>query len=211
MYEENDIPVSWVTETYDEPVSQDSDEEIVLEFTTTKNVSFKLDKILNLILKDVSEVASKYEAHTLTRGYLLIKYKPAQKKDPEEDYGFSMGGSDQDSESNNAYISGKQYFQQTDSTKAMLKFNKLVTKINKRYKLQNVLTADKVNALNTLNKVISEYIDNINSIIVDASSNSSLIQMIGENAKQIVEQANALIQVKSPDNDDSNPSVEDII
>ena len=210
MYEENDIPVSWVTEAYDKPISQDSDEEIVLEFTTTKNVSFKLDKILNLILKDVSEVASKYEAHTLTRGYLLIKYKPAQKKDPEEDYGFSMS-SDQDSESNNAYISGKQYFQQTDSTKAMLKFNKLVTKINKRYKLQNVLTTDKVNALNTLNKVISEYIENINSIIVDASSNSSLIQMIGENAKQIVEQANALIQVKSPDNDDLNPTVEDII
>jgi DNA polymerase III delta prime subunit len=142
---------------------------------------------------------------------LLIKYKPAQKKDPEEDYGFSMSSSDQDSESNNAYISGKQYFQQTDSTKAMLKFNKLVTKINKRYKLQNVLTTDKVNALNTLNKVISEYIENINSIIVDASSNSSLIQMIGENAKQIVEQANALIQVKSPDNDDLNPTVEDII
>lgn len=210
MYEENDIPVSWVTEAYDEPVSQDSDEEIVLEFTTTKNVSFKLDKILNLILKDVSEVASKYEAHTLTRGYLLIKYKPAQKKDPEEDYGFSTS-SDQDSESNNAYISGKQYFQQTDSTKAMLKFNKLVTKINKRYKLQNVLTTDKVNALNTLNKVISEYIENINSIIVDSSSNESLIQMIGENAKQIVEQANALIQVKSPDNDDLNPTVEDII
>ena len=210
MYEENDIPVSWVTEAYDKPISQDSDEEIVLEFTTTKNVSFKLDKILNLILKDVSEVASKYEAHTLTRGYLLIKYKPAQKKDPEEDYGFSMS-SDQDSESNNAYISGKQYFQQTDSTKAMLKFNKLVAKINKRYKLQNVLTTDKVNALNTLNKVISEYIENINSIIVDASSNSSLIQMIGENAKQIVEQANALIQVKSPDNDDLNPTVEDII
>lgn len=210
MYEENDIPVSWVTEAYDEPVSQDSDEEIVLEFTTTKNVSFKLDKILNLILKDVSEVASKYEAHTLTRGYLLIKYKPAQKKDPEEDYGFSTS-SDQDSESNNAYISGKQYFQQTDSTKAMLKFNKLVTKINKRYKLQNILTTDKVNALNTLNKVISEYIENINSIIVDSSSNESLIQMIGENAKQIVEQANALIQVKSPDNDDSDPTVEDII
>lgn len=211
MYEENDIHVSWVTEAYDKPISQDSDDEIVLEFTTTKNVSFKLDKILNLILKDVSEVASKYEANTLTRGYLLIKYKPAQKKDPEEDYGFSMGGSDQDSESNNAYISGKQYFQQTDSTKAMLKFNKLVAKINKRYKLQNVLTADKVNALNTLSKLISEYIENINSIIVDASSNASLIQMIGENAKQIVEQANALIQVKSPDMDDSNPTVEDII
>lgn len=210
MYDENDIPVSWVTEAHDEPVSQDSDEEIVLEFTTTKNVSFKLDKILNLILKDVSEVASKYEAHTLTRGYLLIKYKPAQKKDPEEDYGFSIG-SNQDSESNNAYISGKQYFQQTDSTKAMLKFNKLVAKINKRYKLQNVLTVDKVNALNTLSKVISEYIENINSIIVDSSSNDSLIQMIGENAKQIVEQANALIEVKSPDNDDSNPTVEDII
>ena len=141
MYEENDIRVSWVTEACEKPNSQDSDEEIVLEFTTTKNVSFKLDKILNLILKDVSEVASKYEAHTLTRGYLLIKYKPAQKKDPEEDYGFSTS-SDQDSESNNAYISGKQYFQQTDSTKAMLKFNKLVTKINKRYKLQNVLTTD---------------------------------------------------------------------
>lgn len=210
MYEENDIPVSWVTEAYNKPVSQESDEEIVLEFTTTKNVSFKLDKILNLILKDVSEVASKYEAHTLTRGYLLIKYKPAQKKDPEEDYGFSMS-SNQDSESNNAYISGKQYFQQTDSTKAMLKFNKLVAKINKRYKLQNALTSDKVNALNTLNKVISEYIENINSIIVDSSSNDSLIQMIGENAKQIVEQANALIQVKSPENDDSNPTVEDII
>ena len=147
----------------------------------------------------------------MTRGYLLIKYKPAQKKDPEEDYGFSMGSSDQDSESNNAYISGKQYFQQTDSTKAMLKFNKLVAKINKRYKLQNALTVDKVNALNALDKLISEYIENVNSIIVDASSNSSLIQMIGENAKQIVEQATALIQVKSPDNDDSNPTVEDII
>ena len=184
---------------YPQPDIEDSGNDIVIEFVNKENVSFKLDKICNSILETLNKVINK---ENVTRGFLMNLYKPAQQKS--EDDLMGLGGSGNGHE----IINFKRPFQQTANIKPFVEFKKLEKKIDKKYKLQNALTTDKVNAVKAAGKAIDNLVEDINALIADDNSPDSLIESIVDQHKSLKEKIDKLINVKDLTNDEeTNPTV----
>lgn len=173
--------------------------DIVIEFVNKENVSFKLDKVCNSILETLNKVINKQNP---TRGFLMNLYKPAQTKKNDE---FGFGDSSNDGKE---IISFKRPFQQTEAIKDFISFKKLEKKIDKKYKLQNALTTDKVNDIKSAGKDIDNLVEDINALIADDNSSESLVESIVEQHKSLKPKIEKLIEVKDLTNDEeTNPTV----
>lgn len=180
-------------------VEIEDDNDIVIEFVNKDNISFKLDKVCNSIIKTLNKVIEKENP---TRGFLLNLYKPAQTKKSDE---FGFGDSSNDGKE---IISFKRPFQQTANIKPFVEFKKLEKKIDKKYKLQNALTTDKVNDIKSAGKAIDNLVEDINALIADDNSPDSLIESIVDQHKSLKEKIDKLINVKDLTNDEeANPTV----
>lgn len=192
--------IDWCQESFScTDVEIEDDNDIVIEFVNKDNISFKLDKVCNSIIKTLNKVIEKENP---TRGFLLNLYKPAQTKKSDE---FGFGDSSNDGKE---IISFKRPFQQTANIKPFVEFKKLEKKIDKKYKLQNALTTDKVNAVKAAGKAIDNLVEDINALIADDNSPDSLIESIVDQHKSLKEKINKLINVKDLTNDEeANPTV----
>ena len=192
--------IDWCQESFScTDVEIEDDNDIVIEFVNKDNISFKLDKVCNSIIKTLNKVIEKENP---TRGFLLNLYKPAQTKKSDE---FGFGDSSNDGKE---IISFKRPFQQTANIKPFVEFKKLEKKIDKKYKLQNALTTDKVNAVKAAGKAIDNLVEDINALIADDNSPDSLIESIVDQHKSLKEKIDKLINVKDLTNDEEvNPTV----
>lgn len=192
--------IDWCQESFNcTDVEIEDDNDIVIEFVNKDNISFKLDKVCNSIIKTLNKVIEKENP---TRGFLLNLYKPAQTKKSDE---FGFGDSSNDGKE---IISFKRPFQQTANIKPFVEFKKLEKKIDKKYKLQNALSTDKVNAVKAAGKAIDNLVEDINALIADDNSPDSLIESIVDQHKSLKEKINKLINVKDLTNDEEvNPTV----
>lgn len=192
--------IEWCQESFScTDVEIEDDNDIVIEFVNKDNISFKLDKVCNSIIKTLNKVIEKENP---TRGFLLNLYKPAQTKKSDE---FGFGDSSNDGKE---IISFKRPFQQTANIKPFVEFKKLEKKIDKKYKLQNALSTDKVNAVKAAGKAIDNLVEDINALIADDNSPDSLIESIVDQHKSLKEKINKLINVKDLTNDEeANPTV----
>ena len=192
--------IEWCQESFScTDVEIEDDNDIVIEFVNKDNISFKLDKVCNSIIKTLNKVIEKENP---TRGFLLNLYKPAQTKKSDE---FGFGDSSNDGKE---IISFKRPFQQTANIKPFVEFKKLEKKIDKKYKLQNALTTDKVNAVKAAGKAIDNLVEDINALIADDNSPDSLIESIVDQHKSLKEKIDKLINVKDLTNDEeANPTV----
>ena len=192
--------IDWCQESFScTDVEIEDDNDIVIEFVNKDNISFKLDKVCNSIIKTLNKVIEKENP---TRGFLLNLYKPAQTKKSDE---FGFGDSSNDGKE---IISFKRPFQQTANIKPFVEFKKLEKKIDKKYKLQNALTTDKVNDVKAAGKAIDNLVEDINALIADDNSPDSLIESIVDQHKSLKEKINKLINVKDLTNDEeANPTV----
>jgi hypothetical protein len=192
--------IDWCQESFScTDVEIEDDNDIVIEFVNKDNISFKLDKVCNSIIKTLNKVIEKENP---TRGFLLNLYKPAQTKKSDE---FGFGDSSNDGKE---IINFKRPFQQTANIKPFVEFKKLEKKIDKKYKLQNALTTDKVNAVKAAGKAIDNLVEDINALIADDNSPDSLIESIVDQHKSLKEKIDKLINVKDLTNDEeANPTV----
>ena len=192
--------IDWCQESFScTDVEIEDDNDIVIEFVNKDNISFKLDKVCNSIIKTLNKVIEKENP---TRGFLLNLYKPAQTKKSDE---FGFGDSSNDGKE---IISFKRPFQQTANIKPFVEFKKLEKKIDKKYKLQNALSTDKVNAVKAAGKAIDNLVEDINALIADDNSPDSLIESIVDQHKSLKEKIDKLINVKDLTNDEeANPTV----
>jgi hypothetical protein len=192
--------IDWCQESFNcTDVEIEDDNDIVIEFVNKDNISFKLDKVCNSIIKTLNKVIEKENP---TRGFLLNLYKPAQTKKSDE---FGFGDSSNDGKE---IINFKRPFQQTANIKPFVEFKKLEKKIDKKYKLQNALSTDKVNAVKAAGKAIDNLVEDINALIADDNSPDSLIESIVDQHKSLKEKINKLINVKDLTNDEeANPTV----
>lgn len=192
--------IDWCQESFScTDVEIEDDNDIVIEFVNKDNISFKLDKVCNSIIKTLNKVIEKENP---TRGFLLNLYKPAQTKKSDE---FGFGDSSNDGKE---IINFKRPFQQTANIKPFVEFKKLEKKIDKKYKLQNALTTDKVNAVKAAGKAIDNLVEDINALIADDNSPDSLIESIVDQHKSLKEKIDKLINVKDLTNDEEvNPTV----
>ena len=192
--------IDWCQESFScTDVEIEDDNDIVIEFVNKDNISFKLDKVCNSIIKTLNKVIEKENP---TRGFLLNLYKPAQTKKSDET-GFGDSSND-----GKEIISFKRPFQQTANIKPFVEFKNLEKKIDKKYKLQNALTTDKVNAVKAAGKAIDNLVEDINALIADDNSPDSLIESIVDQHKSLKENINKLINVKDLTNDEeTNPTV----
>lgn len=192
--------IDWCQESFScTDVEIEDDNDIVIEFVNKDNISFKLDKVCNSIIKTLNKVIEKENP---TRGFLLNLYKPAQTKKSDE---FGFGDSSNDGKE---IISFKRPFQQTANIKPFVEFKKLEKKIDKKYKLQNALTTDKVNAVKAAGKAIDNLVEDINALIADDNSPDSLVESIVDQHKSLKEKIDKLINVKDLTNDEeANPTV----
>jgi hypothetical protein len=192
--------IDWCQESFScTDVEIEDDNDIVIEFVNKDNISFKLDKVCNSIIKTLNKVIEKENP---TRGFLLNLYKPAQTKKSDE---FGFGDSSNDGKE---IINFKRPFQQTANIKPFVEFKKLEKKIDKKYKLQNALTTDKVNDVKAAGKAIDNLVEDINALIADDNSPDSLIESIVDQHKSLKEKINKLINVKDLTNDEeANPTV----
>lgn len=192
--------IDWCQESFScTDVEIEDDNDIVIEFVNKDNISFKLDKVCNSIIKTLNKVIEKENP---TRGFLLNLYKPAQTKKSDE---FGFGDSSNDGKE---IISFKRPFQQTANIKPFVEFKKLEKKIDKKYKLQNALTTDKVNDVKAAGKAIDNLVEDINALIADDNSPDSLIESIVDQHKSLKEKIDKLINVKDLTNDEeANPTV----
>ena len=192
--------IDWCQESFScTDVEIEDDNDIVIEFVNKDNISFKLDKVCNSIIKTLNKVIEKENP---TRGFLLNLYKPAQTKKSDE---FGFGDSSNDGKE---IISFKRPFQQTANIKPFVEFKKLEKKIDKKYKLQNALSTDKVNAVKAAGKAIDNLVEDINALIADDNSPDSLIESIVDQHKSLKEKIDKLINVKDLTNDEEvNPTV----
>lgn len=192
--------IDWCQESFsctDVEIKDDND--IVIEFVNKDNISFKLDKVCNSIIKTLNKVIEKENP---TRGFLLNLYKPAQTKKSDE---FGFGDSSNDGKE---IINFKRPFQQTANIKPFVEFKKLEKKIDKKYKLQNALSTDKVNDVKAAGKAIDNLVEDINALIADDNSPDSLIESIVDQHKSLKEKIDKLINVKDLTNDEeANPTV----
>ena len=173
--------------------------DIVIEFVNKENVSFKLDKACNSILETLNKVINKQNP---TRGFLINLYKPAQTKKSDE---YGLGDSSSDGKE---IISFKRPFQQTEAIKGFIAFKNLEKKIDKKYKLQNALTTDKVNDIKSAGKDIDNLVEDINALIADDNSSESLVSSIVEQHKSLKPKIEKLINVKDvQDDEEANPTV----
>ena len=173
--------------------------DIVIEFVNKENVSFKLDKACNSILETLNKVINKQNP---TRGFLINLYKPAQTKKSDE---YGLGDSSSDGKE---IISFKRPFQQTEAIKGFIAFKNLEKKIDKKHKLQNALTTDKVNDIKSAGKDIDNLVEDINALIADDNSSESLVSSIVEQHKSLKPKIEKLINVKDVQNDEeTNPTV----
>lgn len=180
-------------------VFHNMENDIVIEFVNKENVSFKLDKVCNSILETLNKVINKQNP---TRGFLINLYKPAQTK-KNDDYGLGDSSSD-----GKEIISFKRPFQQTEAIKPFIAFKNLEKKIDKKYKLQNALTTDKVNDIKSAGKDIDNLVEDINALIADDNSSESLVSSIVEQHKSLKPKIEKLINVKDVQNDEeTNPTV----
>ena len=192
--------IDWCQESFScTDVEIEDDNDIVIEFVNKDNISFKLDKACNSIIKTLNKVIEKENP---TRGFLLNLYKPAQTKKSDE---FGFGDSSNDGKE---IINFKRPFQQTANIKPFVEFKKLEKKIDKKYKLQNALTTDKVNAVKVAGKAIDNLVEDINALIADDNSPDSLVESIVNQHKSLKEKIDKLINVKDLTNDEeTNPTV----
>lgn len=192
--------IDWCQESFScTDVEIENDNDIVIEFVNKDNISFKLDKVCNSIIKTLNKVIEKENP---TRGFLLNLYKPAQTKKTDE---FGIGDSSNDGKE---IINFKRPFQQTANIKPFVEFKKLEKKIDKKYKLQNALSTEKVNAVKAAGKAIDNLVEDINALIADDNSPDSLIESIVEQHKTLKEKIDKLINVKDLTNDEeANPTV----
>ena len=192
--------IDWCQESFScTDVEIEDDNDIVIEFVNKDNISFKLDKVCNSIIKTLNKVIEKENP---TRGFLLNLYKPAQTKKSDE---FGFGDSSNDGKE---IISFKRPFQQTANIKPFVEFKKLEKKIDKKYKLQNALSTDKVNDVKAAGKAIDNLVEDINALIADDNSPDSLIESIVDQHKSLKEKIDKLINVKDLTNDEEvNPTV----
>ena len=192
--------IDWCQESFScTDVEIEDDNDIVIEFVNKDNISFKLDKVCNSIIKTLNKVIEKENP---TRGFLLNLYKPAQTKKSDE---FGFGDSSNDGKE---IINFKRPFQQTANIKPFVEFKKLEKKIDKKYKLQNALSTDKVNDIKSAGKAIDNLVEDINALIADDNSPDSLIESIVDQHKSLKEKIDKLINVKDLTNDEvTNPTV----
>lgn len=192
--------IDWCQESFScIDVEIEDDNDIVIEFVNKDNISFKLDKACNSIIKTLNKVIEKENP---TRGFLLNLYKPAQTKKSDE-VGFGDSSND-----GKEIISFKRPFQQTANIKPFVEFKKLEKKIDKKYKLQNALSTEKINNVKAAGKAIDNLVEDINALIVDDNSPDSLVESIVDQHKSLKEKINKLIEVKDLTNDEeTNPTV----
>lgn len=197
----DNINIDWIQESFTQStLNEESENDIFIEFVNKDNVSFKLDKICNSIIEILNKVIDKSNP---TRGFLLNLYKPAQSKGSDDPFGIDSGSND-----GKEIINLKRPFQQTNYIKNFIAFKKLEKKIDKKYKLQNALTTDKVNDIKSAGKDIDNLIEDINALIADDNSPESLITSIVDQHKSLKPKIEKLINVKDAhDDEETNPTV----
>lgn len=156
-------------------------------FLSDGNVKKRLAKKITPVYADLSEIARFYDQGKLTKGKLTKMYKP--KKSEYTTTNGMLGGGGGSSTGLGGFTSTTQthtYEQDTIQMMNLQDLVKIISKIMKKPKVQRAFNSDEIQMIADLGNDLDDFIDYIESLIIDGSDNKTIIDQVGKDVKELI-------------------------
>lgn len=174
------IVSAFVEDKMDKPVQEGFVQEGL--FLSDTNVKKRLGSKIPPVHADLMEIVRAYDGGKLTKGKLMKMYKPA-KTDYSRTYGY--GGTATDGTVNTTTVN-KSYEIDTIQMDHIHSLLKVLGKTLRKSKVQRAFTSDELEQIDSLAEALDDFIDYLESLIIDTSDNKSLVDQVGKDAKKLV-------------------------
>lgn len=154
-------------------------------FLSDGNVKKRLAKKITPVYADLSEIVRFYDQGKLTKGKLTKMYKP-KKSEYTTTNGLYAGGS-KDLGGFTSTSETHTYEQDTIQMMNLQDLVKIISKIMKKPKVQRAFNSDEIQMIADLGNDLDDFIDYIESLIIDGSENKTLIDQVGKDVKKLVD------------------------
>lgn len=171
---------AFVEDKMDKPVQEGFVQEGL--FLSDTNVKKRLGSKIPPVHADLMEIVRAYDSGKLTKGKLMKMYKPA-KTDYSRTYGY--GGTATDGTVNTTTVN-KSYEVDTVQMDHISSLLKIIGKTLRKSKVQRAFTSDELEQIDTLGEALDDFVDYLESLIIDTSENKSLVAQVGKDAKKLV-------------------------
>jgi hypothetical protein len=151
-------------------------------FLSDGNVKKRLAKKITPVYADLSEIVRFYDQGKLTKGKLAKMYKPKHSEYTTTNgvYGGDIGGFTSTTQTHS-------YEQDTIQMMNLQDLVKIISKIMKKPKVQRAFNSDEIQMIADLGNDLDDFIDYIESLIIDGSENKTLIDQVGKDVKKLVD------------------------
>lgn len=156
-------------------------------FLSDGNVKKRLAKKITPVYADLSEIARFYDQGKLTKGKLTKMYKP--KKSEYTTTSGMLGGGEGSSTGLGGFTSTSEthtYEQDTIQMMNLQDLVKIISKIMKKPKVQRAFNSDEIQMIADLGNDLDDFIDYIESLIIDGADNKAIIDQVGKDVKELI-------------------------
>lgn len=177
------IVAAFVEDKMEKPVQEGFVQEGL--FLSSSNVKKRLSSKIPPVHADLMEIVRAHEAGKLTKGKIMKMYKPHK-----TDYQKTTGAIGTNSGSIATYGSttvNKSYEVDTIQMDHLHSLLKIVGKILRKSKVQVAFNSDEMTIIDNLGESLDDFIDYLESLIIDTSDNKGLVDQVGKDAKAITE------------------------
>lgn len=177
------IVAAFVEDKMEKPVQEGFVQEGL--FLSSSNVKKRLSSKIPPVHADLMEIVRAHESGKLTKGKIMKMYKPHK-----TDYQKTTGAIGTNSGSIATYGSttvNKSYEVDTIQMDHLHSLLKIVGKILRKSKVQVAFNSDEMTIIDNLGESLDDFIDYLESLIIDTSDNKGLVDQVGKDAKAITE------------------------
>lgn len=177
------IVAAFVEDKMEKPVQEGFVQEGL--FLSSSNVKKRLSSKIPPVHADLMEIVRAHETGKLTKGKIMKMYKPHK-----TDYQKTTGAVGTNSGSIATYGSttvNKSYEVDTIQMDHLHSLLKIVGKILRKSKVQVAFNSDEMTLIDNLGESLDDFIDYLESLIIDTSDNKGLVDQVGKDAKAITE------------------------
>lgn len=154
-------------------------------FLSASNAKKRLSSKIPPVYSDLMDIVKTHEQGRLTKGKLMRMYKPKKTEYQKTTGGYSNddgnGGTIDTTTVNRSYETDTP---QMCNLEALLK---VVGKILRKSKTHTAFTSNEMNKIDELGESLDDFIDYLESIVVDSGDSKSIIDQIAKDAKNLVD------------------------
>jgi hypothetical protein len=181
------VVAAFVEDKMEKPVQESFIQEGL--FLSETNVKKRLGSKIPPVHADLSEIVRAYDSGKLTKGKLMKMYKPAKTEYQRTYGGYSGNGSTTDNRYGGTIDTttvNKSYEVDTVQMDHIHSLLKIVGKTLRKSKVQRAFTSDQLEQIDTLGEALDDFVDYLESLIIDTSDNKSLVDQVGKDAKKLL-------------------------